>query len=174
MPTINQHIRSMDLGAIIELYQLDTTIIGGTDILYFTPMVDGTTEIVFNAKAYSAVPCESSGWMVNTSNAPPRPKLKVANTQRHFFSYISALGDLVGAELTRIRTFENFLDGNIDADPTATLENQIYIVSKKTVHNKISVEWELIHTLERPGLRLPRRKILKDGGFPGAGTFPRI
>jgi len=166
--TFDQHIREFNLGRFVVLYQIDTTAVGGADVLYFTPMTDGAgAEVVFNTQAYKAVPVSSSGWDWTSDGAPPQPKIRVDNINKYFFSYVTSLGDLVGAPVTRIRTFQNFLDGEPDADVNATYAQDKLIIKAKVEHNREFIEWQLIHEMERPGLMLPRRQILRDQGFPG-------
>ncbi len=168
MTTFDQHIRQFNLGRFVVLYQIDTTVVGGTDVLYFTPMTDGNdAELVFDSQAYKAIPVSSNGWDWTSDGAPPQPRIRVDNTNKYFFSYVVGLGDLVGAPVTRIRTYEHFLDGQPDADVNATYAKDKMIIKAKVEHNREFIEWQLIHQMERPGLKLPGRQILRDQGFPG-------
>jgi hypothetical protein len=71
-------------------------------------------------------------------------------------------GDLLGATLTRLRTFRRFLDGEPDADPTAHFEPDIWRLERKTRQDAVLVEWELASVLEQEGRRLPGRQMLRD------------
>lgn len=53
------------------------------------------------------------------------------------------------------------------SDPTQIISSEIYIIDHKTAHNNQLVSWELVWPIDRPGLFLPRRQVLRDYGFPG-------
>ena len=55
-------------------------------------------------------------------------------------------------------------------DPTATFDEQIFIIDRKSTENRDIVEFELAATYDIQGVRLPKRQVLP-ADFPGIGTF---
>ena len=55
-------------------------------------------------------------------------------------------------------------------DPTATFDEQIFIIDRKTTENREIIEFELAATYDIHGVRLPKRQVLP-ADFPGIGTF---
>ena len=54
--------------------------------------------------------------------------------------------------------------------PTATFDEQIFIIDRKSTENRDIVEFELAATYDIQGVRLPKRQVLP-ADFPGIGTF---
>jgi lambda family phage minor tail protein L len=147
--------------SLVSLFTLDTTPIGG-EVLYFTPGPIGGAFVNWNGNAYTPVPIESSGWEWNGQGALPQPTIKFANVNRYFNSLIEIYDDLVGLEITRTRTFKQFLDGESEADPTAHFPIDYYVIEQKLRQNKVFVEWTLSARLDQQGTQLPRRQILQN------------
>jgi len=55
-------------------------------------------------------------------------------------------------------------------DPTATFDEQIFIIDRKSTENRDIIEFELAATYDIAGVRLPKRQVLP-ADFPGIGTF---
>ena len=55
-------------------------------------------------------------------------------------------------------------------DPTATFDEQIFLIDRKSAENRAVVEFELAASSDVHGVRLPKRQVLPDD-FPGIGTF---
>ena len=55
-------------------------------------------------------------------------------------------------------------------DPTATFDEQIFIIDRKSTENRDIIEFELAATYDIDGVRLPKRQVLP-ADFPGIGTF---
>ena len=55
-------------------------------------------------------------------------------------------------------------------DPTATFDEQIFIIDRKSTENRDIIEFELAATYDIAGVRLPKRQVLPTD-FPGIGTF---
>lgn len=164
---VRADIQSFAPGAIVELYELDTTVVGGTDVLRFTP--HGPNElggdIVWGGRTYVRLPIEASGFARSGQGALPRPKLAMANVT----GLVGAVADsLIGAKLTRTRTFVKYLDainfasGNPSADPNQWIDREIWFVDRKSVENKVVVEFELAAAFDLAGVMLPRRQIVQN------------
>ena len=55
-------------------------------------------------------------------------------------------------------------------DPTATFDEQIFLIDRKSSENRMEVVFELAASSDVHGVRLPKRQVLPDD-FPGIGTF---
>lgn len=166
MSNITQHIQLTATDAIITLFELDCSALGGVTY-YFTPMTtENLTSIQFGGKTWEPIPIAADGFSVSGMEAPAKPTLTVSNTALQLISPIIALRDLVGATLTRYRTFERFLSTGSSPDSTALLPKDIYYISKKVVQNPLNIQWELSSILDKSGTKLPKRLFLRRE-FPG-------
>ena len=162
---IASEVQLLNPTALITLYELDTTMIAGGTVFHFHPDVNGVGEpIVWNSQEYVPFPILAEGFEWRSSGTMPRPTVHVANVAGLFGELLREMDDLVGAKLTRIRTFAryldavNFPDGNPLADPTAEMTRDVYYINR-TVKEGVLVEFELAALLEVHGIKLPRRLI---------------
>lgn len=168
--TARADVQRLEPGAIVELYELDTTVIGGADIFRFTPHGPNElgNDIVFAGQTYVRFPIEASGFERSGQGQLPRPTIRAANVTGLMGAIALSLGDLVGAKLTRTRTFARYLDavnfgaGNPQADPTQYLDREIWYVDRKSAENKVLIEWELAAAFDLSGIKLPRRQIVQN------------
>lgn len=154
---------SLTPGCYIELFEVDTTVIGGGDVFRFVPHGYEVSNVFWQGNEYIRFPVEIDGFEWNaTAQAPPQPTLRLSNVNKFVLGAVLTLGDLVGARVTRWRTYIQFLDNQPQADPNAHFPPDIFYVQQKTSHDKIQIEWSLSSALDLPGVRLPRRQILRD------------
>lgn len=158
---VQEHVQKSDLGAIVVLFQLDATALGDTEIRYFTNTLqsDGSL-IVHNGKTYTPVDFEFEGYEVNSQGGLPTPTVRVANVNKVFNSLVRQFHDLIGAKVTRMRTFETFLDGGDNEDPNAIVSYDIFTVAQKTKQNNVFIEWKLQAAMDQEGKQLPPRQVL--------------
>jgi lambda family phage minor tail protein L len=169
--TIQQDLQKPALPAYIDLYVLDLTPRGGS-VLYFTDAtVNGSTSVSFGGQVYTALPITGNGWETSIDGAAPQPTLKVSNVSRFIQSHLTSYKDLVGCKVTRRQTFDKYLDGGSSPDSTQTFNTCVYIISQKLRQNKLEIEFRLRSVIDAPQYRLPRRQVLRSGGFPGAGLY---
>ncbi len=147
---------------LVTLFQLDARVLGDSAIRYFARDTNSGAAIVFDGNTYTPVDFEAEGFEWNGRGALPQPKIRFSNVNRVFSGLVADFGDLVGATVTRIRTFARFLDGAPGADPTATFANEVYLVDRKSDQNKIFVEFELAAAMDQAGRHLPGRLVLRD------------
>lgn len=92
-------------------------------------------------------------------------------------AYVVKYGDLVGATVTRLRTYMKYLDGQPSADTTEYLGPDVFKISQKASHTKVQIQWALSTALDNPNAKLPARQFIKDGtylmpsGFPGLSAY---
>jgi lambda family phage minor tail protein L len=151
----------------IELYTLDASALGGS-VYYFTSNVNASGgALVFGGTTYAALPIATTGWDFTSAGTTPKPVLSVSNVNKTLLSAVVSLGDLVGAKVTRIRTYEKYLDAGSSPDSSKFIGPDVYVIEQKTAHNKNTISWQMTSILDRMGMKLPRRQVLKDKGFPG-------
>lgn len=158
--TIESLVQSLSPGEMVHLYQLDATSLGGS-IYNFTSGPTDTGLVTFGGVQYFPVDLEASGFDWNGKGALPQPKIKISNAAHFLAAATITLKDLVGANLTRIRTYRQFLDDGASPDPTAVHPIDVYRVNRKSDYNKVFIEWELASVLDQEGRMLPGRQIIK-------------
>lgn len=156
----------------IELYTIDATHLNGS-VYRFTPNVLASgSYVVFQTNTYIALPIMTDGWELTATGAQPRPTLAISNVNKILLDAVVTQGDLVGAKVTRMRTFAKFLDGEPTADPNAYIDPvDVYYIEQKVAHNNKIISWQLASPVEAFGQKLPRRQFLKDVGFPGISRY---
>lgn len=165
---ITSQIQSLEPTAVIELYTVDLTALGGS-VLYFHAGTNELKEnIVWQGQTYIRYPIEVEGFEINGQGTLPRPKLRVSNVLSTVTTLLLLYDDLAGAIVTRKRTLRKFLDavnfdgGNADADSAAEFPDDIYYIDRKTVENREVCEFELASVLDLAGVELPRRQIVSN------------
>jgi lambda family phage minor tail protein L len=165
----------------VSLFTLDTSPLGGS-IYYFTPNIYANgTFLSFNGNAYVPLPMDFTGWEVvastsGSSSSLPRPQLSISNANKTLLAVVISLGDLVGSNFIRIRTFEKYLDGQPNANTAQIIGPDIYKVAQKSSHTNQAITWQLTNPLDIPSAMLPARQVLKDpttlsSGFPGVQVY---
>jgi lambda family phage minor tail protein L len=163
---IQSDIQSLTPGTLVDMYVLDATAIGGTVLRFYTGVNELGNDIVWQGNTYTRFPIEISGFEKNSKGAIPRPKAKIANITGLVGALVHGLNDLIGATVTRKRTFLKYLDavnfaaGNPSADPAVEFPAETYIIDRKTSENKVYIEFELAAAWDVQGVKLPRRQCI--------------
>lgn len=166
--SIKSEIQSLAPSALIDLFELDATVLGG-DVRYFHA---GTNElsgdVVWQGVTYTRLPIEATGFETRGSGSLPRPVIRISNIGGLLAAEARDYDYFLGAKLIRHRTFARFLDavnfenGNPEADPTQSLPDEIWYVDRKSNEDAISIDFELSSALDMIGVELPRRKIIQN------------
>jgi lambda family phage minor tail protein L len=185
---ISTEIQSLSPSAVIELFVLDASAIGG-DVFRFHAGTNALRgKLVWQNKDYLPFPVQVSGFEFSGTGQLPRPKIVVANLTGVMTTLLIELDDLLGAKLIRKRTLAKFLDGanfpsgtNPNADPLAEFADDIFYVDRKVSENRDIVEFELASSFDLQGVKLPRRQIIQnicpwkyrgaECGYTGSGFF---
>lgn len=168
MASIESEIQKLAPTALIELFVLDVTNLGGGIERFHAGTNGFQNPVVWQGLTYQALPVEVEGFDITTTGVLPRPKIKVANINGLFSGEIIAFKDLVGGTITRKRTFARFLDavnfpaGNPEADPNRHFADDIWFVEQKIIENRFQVEWELSSAFDVGGVFLPYRQVLQN------------
>jgi lambda family phage minor tail protein L len=170
-------MQELQPGAMVDLFVFDGTLIGA-DIAFF----HGYTQIgpiTWKGQAYTPIPLEAAGFDIDSAQ-PSLPTIKIANVNGAMSALCIAFQDMLGATVTRHRTFARFLDAanfggvNPTADPNSEFNPDIWTVSRKIAEDNEAIEWELSNPLNIQGQVLPNRQIIANtcawrilGGYRG-------
>lgn len=168
-PLIASEIQKLAPSAVIELFVLDTTNIGGDVYRFHAGTNNLRQRLVWQGQIYEPFPVQVSGFEFNGSGQLPRPKLVVANVTGIITTLVLAYQDLLGAKLTRRRTLAKYLDAvnfpggvNPTADTTAEFQDDVFFIDRKTLENRDVVEFELAAAFDVQGVSIPRRQIIQN------------
>lgn len=161
MSSLPANLQSSSPGALVALYRVDTSIVGGP-VIFFVEGAQNDTGVHFGGQYYTPVDVEFSSFEVNSTGALPTPKLKLSNTNGVFQAIINEYGDLIGSTVQRVRTFDKYLDNGSAPDPTAFLGPDTFVVQRKASENIVFIEWELSAAIDQEGKQLPGRQIIRD------------
>lgn len=168
-PDLAAQIQTLEPSAIIELFEVDATGIGGDFYRFHAGTNNLISDVVWKGVTYVAFPIEASDFEYNGTGQLPRPKISVSNAAGLISFLVLNYEDLIGAKVTRRRTLAKYLDAvnfpggvNPDADPDAEFAEDIYYVDRKTNENKDVVEFELASAFDLAGVKVPRRQIIQN------------
>ena len=145
----NQAVQAPILPAYIELFVIDLTRLGA-GVYRFT----AGKAVTYGGQTYSTYPIKMTGVNRTSDGTPTRPVLEIDNLTRLLLAEVVTLGDLVGAQVTRLRTFAKYLDDGETPDPEACLV-ETYYINQKTNHTPSSITFELVDALELTDGQLP-------------------
>lgn len=167
--TIESDIQKLTPGGLVDLFELDATSIGGAVVRFHAGVNGLGNDVVWQGNTYTRFPIEAEGFEWNGKGALPRPKLRVANITGLIGALARELDDLVGAKVTRRRTFVKYLDAvnfaggvNPTADPNAHFTDEVYFVERKAAENPVFLEFELAAAFDVQGIQLPRRQVVQN------------
>ena len=107
-------VNGLEPGKLIDLFELDmstgTAAASEPIFRWHSGYNENLQEIVWQGNRYSAFPIEASGFAWTGKGSIPKPSLTVANITSLLTSVINSYDDLVGARVTRKRTFAKYLD----------------------------------------------------------------
>lgn len=161
--SINSDVQKLEPGAMWEGFELDATAIGGGVVRFCG--APSQSAVIWQGNEYALWPIHAEGF-ARTSDQQPNPKLSVGNVDGSISVLCLMYEDLVGAKLTRRRTFVkyldaiNFVDGNPTADADQEFPPEVWFIERKSNENAEQVDFELSSALDFQGVKLPRRQII--------------
>lgn len=156
--TIKADIQTLEPGALIELYELDCTTMGGAVLRFHAHLQSGP--ILWQGVEYSPWPIMASGFERTGDASQPSPLITVANVDGSISALCIALADLVGAKVKRHRTLAKYLDGQPGADPSEEMPVELWYVEQKSGETNLNVEFTLSSALDFSGTQLPARQVV--------------
>ncbi len=124
--------------------------------------------VVWQGVEYLPIPVETDGFEVNANGQLARPKMRISNKDYFATDLLINNDDLQFAKIIRKRTFIKYLDDvNFDggnpwsqADASAELSNDTFVVGQKTAENKTFIELELTSPLDLENFEINNRLIM--------------
>lgn len=124
--------------------------------------------IVWQGIEYLPIPVETDGFEVNANGQLARPKIRISNKDYFATDLLINNDDLQFAKIIRKRTFVKYLDDiNFDggnpwgqADASAELSNDTFVIGQKTAENKTFIELELTSPLDLENFEINNRLIM--------------
>lgn len=174
-------LATLSHSAVIELFVLDSTALGGGVLRFHNGTNELRGAVVWQGHEYGHWPIEAGGFAVRGKGPLPRPTLKVSNVGGLVGVLVRQFGGLKGAVLTRKRTLAKYLDAvnftgavNPTADPTTHRPDEVWMLDRQAQRDKRMVVFELASPMDVAGVELPRRQIIagscwwiQDGGYRG-------
>lgn len=160
--TVAAEVQKLNADAKVKLYILDTTNIGGDTIFRFTHSSNDSGHVNYDGHQYVAIDMVATGFSWDSQGAFPRPRIQVSNINGLLSTAVIELGDLVGANFTRIVTFKQFLDDGDNPDVGEIFPPDYYQIEQKTQHNRKFIEWSLSPIIDQTGRQIPGRIMLQD------------
>ena len=177
----------LDPSALITLFEIDTREIAEDLSLQVTGFDKPSApfrfhnmsnlkgvSIDFQGETYYSFPIITEGFEMNSTGTLPTPTLTMAPVagmednpafallKNNFISY----ENLIGAKVTRIRTFAKFLDASQEiegvgdeADSNAEFPRDVYFIERKANESKYNISFELSSVIDLQNLKLPSRVI---------------
>lgn len=156
--TIRQEVQSSETSEIIELFSLDLTMFDD-NIYYFIAGSADSGSVSWQGNVYVPFDLEASGFEYDGKGAAPTPTITFSLTNPILTAYIQGYDDLIGAKITRTKTYKKYLDGQPTANPNAHYPLDIYRIERKASENRLQVEFELSSILDQQGRKLPARTV---------------
>jgi lambda family phage minor tail protein L len=155
--------------AIVELFELilDSVDKSSSPIRFHGGAIF-QQDIKWKGNNYTPLPVESEGFEVTANGQMPRPKIRLSNKDYYVTDLLLNNNDLQFAKIIRRRTFVKYLDDiNFDggnpwgqADSSAELSVDTFVVSQKTAENKVFVELELSSPLDLENFEVNSRLLM--------------
>lgn len=167
--SITSEIQKLEPSAIIELYELDATTLGGDLIRFHGGTNELNENVIWQGNAYLRYPVNATGFEYSGTGSLPRPKVVVSNFMSAITILLLEFNDLMGAKFTRKRTLVKYLDAvnftggvNAAADPSAAFPDEVYFIDRKALENRDGVQFELACSFDLIGIQLPLRQIVRN------------
>jgi lambda family phage minor tail protein L len=166
---VSRSLLDLQPSAVLEFFKIYPDAVNKPDI--YVGIHGGSDfggPIIWQGIQYKPVPVESEGFEINGNGQLARPKVRIANVDYLITSLIQNNSDLLYAKIIRKRTFLKYLDdANFDAgnpfgeaDATAEMSEEEFLISQKTAENKLYVEFELTSPLDLENYEINNRLIL--------------
>ena len=146
-------------------------------------------KIYWKGQTYHPLPIQVDGFESSTKGAQPTPRMALMSNEesdtlfRDFKAMVRKLDDLIGAKVTRVRTFSKYLDAEnfydisdsgvktslgddvvipegVEPDPLAEFPREIFFINRKSTEGKMGLEFELASFIDFENLKLPSRIVV--------------
>jgi len=170
---------------------LETTLAGEAVFRFHNNLKLTKQKLYWKGEEYHPLPVYVEGFDSNTRGSAPTPRMSMVADEkgdqqsmfRAFKLMVRQLDDLIGAKVTRVRTFAKYLDvknfydiqqggGRVTLgddtlipegfapDPLAEFPREIFFINRKSVESKNGLEFELGSFIDFESLKLPTRLVI--------------
>ncbi len=182
---VNTALANLNPTALITLFEIDISqlvIDQGVELGWWDGIFRFHNNIkLFNSviywqgNQYIAAPIKAEGFELTARGTLPTPKLAISVSPEGILALailkqqLNTFDNLIGAKVTRIRTYaehldaENFFGTDVTynvPDPNSELPRDIYFIDRKSAENKSIIEFQLASILDVEGVKLPNRLVL--------------
>jgi lambda family phage minor tail protein L len=165
---ISSDVQKLASGNLIELFEIDATSIGGSLLRIVNDVNELSSDIVWQGNTYNRFAVQAKGFSRSGRGTQPRPTLTGSNVGGVLGALVRDNEDLVGAKVTRRRTFVKYLDavnfasGNAQADPNVSFADEIDYIDRKASENGIEIQFELASAMDLTNAKLPKRQVTQN------------
>jgi len=159
-------IQTLSPTAVIELFELDCTDLGGEVFRFHNGTNKLSQNIVWQGNEYIRFPIQVSGFELSGQGQFPRPTVIISNVMSSITTILLQYKDLLGSKFTRKRTLLKYLDAvnfpggvNPTEDTSVFLTDDIYYVDRKASENRDQVQFELSSAADLQDVQVPKRVI---------------
>jgi lambda family phage minor tail protein L len=191
--------------AVVTLYEIDledllidesmpyleTTLAGEAVFRFHNNLKLTKQKIYWKGEEYHPLPISVEGFDSSTRSSTPTPRMSMMSNEKEdqqsmfkdFKTMVRKLDDLIGAKVTRVRTFAKYLDlknfydiqpggGRVTLgddtlipegfapDPLAEFPREVFFINRKSVESKNGLEFELGSFIDFENLKLPMRLVI--------------
>jgi len=169
-----EELYKLQPSSLINLYELDVSNIvpdlneEESKFRFYDGNNFNFERVLFDGQEYYAIPMEAEGFSLD-SQRPSRPKLRIANIKGFVSELLQVGGNIEGAMLNRKRVFlraidnANFPNGSNPfgaPDPNDKLQDESYVVNRKTTESSLVIEFELSNPIDLEEVRIPSNQVL--------------
>jgi len=196
--SLSSEMLSLSPSALISLFIIDVSELGlnagtisstevslnyNTQFLFHNSINLTISSLYWQGNEYIAAPITAEGFETNLKGSPVVPTLSITVSDEGIPQLtmlkqrIRDLGDIVGAKITRIRTFAKFIDSTnffnqtpplgFSPDPTQEFPRDIFYIDRLANENKNYIQYELSPLFTVDGITLPGR-IISENSCPWA------
>lgn len=163
MSEIDRLSQKLYPGVEIELFDIDLSAQGGPKLFVTNWTREDGSMIHWRGNKYQPVALEVTGYDIDGEGKPARPQMTLANSELKsdvtgatLMQMCEQYDNFIGCEVTRWRTYREFLDDGQQADPSTHFPTETYRVNTMTEAHALSIKWELGVRYDMPGLELPK------------------
>lgn len=181
-------IQKLSPSSVIEMFEVDATSLGGEILRFHNGTNKLSQNLIWQGQEYICFPITITGFETSGGGQFPRPTATVSNLYSAMTTVLLEHADLIGAKVTRKRTFLRYLDAenfpgsvNPDADPNVFFPDDIFFIDRKVSEDRERVTFELASSADLQGVKLPARTVIRDVcpwvyrgeecGFTGPGLY---
>lgn len=156
MSAIREESLKLDPSPIVHLFTLDATSVGAS-VYNFCSSAYEVTAASFGGTVYLPLPCKLSGISKTASGQFPRPVLEISAILLDLVGLANQYDDLLGAKLTRLKTFRRFLDGQPQADSSQFFPPDVFLINRRSQSSRDVISFELASAIDVNGVQIPNR-----------------